>query len=81
MLHIAYCEHEECPKKLECFRYMCLEEDRASIIDFKHICGELNEYERFYEIGDKKVREIKEEIPELKEGEESECAKMSNSES
>ena len=67
MLHIAYCENEECLKKLECLRYMCLPEDRASKIEFKYICGEWNKYTGLYNIGSNKIREV---VEKLQEGEE-----------
>ena len=65
VFHIAYCENEECPKKLECLRYMCTDEDRASKIEFKYICGEWNEYTGLYNIGSNKIREA---VEKLKEG-------------
>jgi hypothetical protein len=54
---------------------MCLPEDRASKIEFEHICGDWNGYVRIYEIGDKKVREI---VEILKEGEDENCVKKMN---
>lgn len=60
---LAYCENSTCEKRFECYRYMCPDECRASI-DISRRCSKVNGYEYIYEIGDRPVRDVKEEVKE-----------------
>jgi len=76
MPDISMCQHSACPKSKECYRFMAVPDRWQSYMEFKNICKESNNFQRFYEIGNKWVREIEPE--KLKEGEEESCVKMNN---
>jgi len=78
MPDIAMCQHSSCPKSNDCYRFRAIPDSWQSYMNFEYICKETNNYQWFYETGDKKVAEIKEK---LKEGEESECAKVKTNDS
>jgi hypothetical protein len=60
MNDITMCVNKDCPRKLECYRYMAVPDDYwQSQQDFSDSCNELNDYECFYEIDNKPIREIK----------------------
>jgi hypothetical protein len=60
MHRIVLCDNKNCSKYKECFRSMCEIADNV-YIEFKNVCNERNNYQYYYEIGDKPIR--KEELP------------------
>lgn len=59
MVRLELCNYLNCPKAKECYRTVA-EIGVNGYIDFKHICGEWNDYTYQYDIGNKEIR--KEEI-------------------
>ena len=64
----AVCQGNGCSKRNECYRFRADPDARMIYINFEYICSQLNDYKYFYEIGDRKVKPIEEEVELLKEG-------------
>jgi hypothetical protein len=76
MVDISHCTYELCEKKLECWRFMAIvDTNHCSFAEFHTIC-KAPDYDYFYKIDGKKVRELPKEVlhettegVEVKEGE------------
>ena len=75
MSDISMCQHASCPKSNDCYRFRAIPDSWQSYMNFEYICKETNNYQWFYSIDGKPVKEI-----ELEEGE-STCVKKNDSES
>ncbi|HQD93024.1 MAG TPA: hypothetical protein PK924_07155 [Bacilli bacterium] len=56
MVDIAMCQHEDCPKSKECFRFMAIPDELQTYANFKNICAD-DGYRYFWAIGKNKIRE------------------------
>ena len=67
MYDISACEYDNCPKKLDCYRYMGVRSSHQTYNLFQNICKESNDYKWFYNIDGRPVREIVEKVEETNE--------------
>lgn len=61
MSDIAQCLVSSCPKAKECYRFMAIPNEWQSYMEFQNICKESNDWQWFYVIDGKPVRELIEE--------------------
>lgn len=60
MPDISICDNKDCSKFKYCWRAMCIPDAWQSYnVAFKNICNKKNNYQYFYEIGDKPIRKEK----------------------
>ncbi len=78
MVDITMCQHEDCEKKLECYRYMAVNDYYQSYANFKNLCNSENGFYLFEKIGkDDKIRNIERELNGEKEANKGETEKES----
>lgn len=62
MVDICKCMNDKCKKRLECYRYMSISSlPYQAYAMFEEICDERFNYEWFYSIEYREVRELREE--------------------
>jgi len=74
MPSIARCRVSDCKKSNECYRFMCKPDPNYEPFNFRNICNEENQYERFWMIRDytndiEKKDEVNDEQKENETGE------------
>ena len=89
MFDLTFCRAENCPKKIECYRYMGeVHPYYQSYADFRYICKSYNieqEIDYLYPIGQKPVRKLEigkseeaQEIIEVQEAEQLDVLDVGN---